>query len=376
MGTIRLLLALSVVAAHVGYPLLRGVSGQTAVQAFYIISGFYIAMALDGSYRRSVKTFWLNRGLRLFPVYWIVALLTLCYWLVTDPGYFDAIGALPGGAKLLLVISNIALLGQDWVMFTGVHNGITHFVANFRESDPQVWTLLLSPQAWSLGVELTFYASAPFIFRCRTLVVIALLAASLALRGVLIANGLSADPWSYRFFPTELALFLLGGMAYRGSKLWTVEQRQQKWATAIVIAMLVLYPAIKVPETVKNVIVVLVFAAFIPPIFDFSKSNRLDGFVGNLSYPLYISHWLVIMVAKRFFGAVDTFPLAAMTLAVSVAFALALSLAVDTPVQHVRARIREGQPQKPHALDGPRPALRVQPLSSTTEHGDQHSCTR
>jgi hypothetical protein len=40
-----------------------------------------------------------------------------------------------------------------------------------------------------------------------------LLAASLALRGVLIATGIGlGDPWTYRFFPTELALFLLGSL--------------------------------------------------------------------------------------------------------------------------------------------------------------------
>ncbi|EPR37113.1 hypothetical protein dsx2_1056 [Desulfovibrio sp. X2] len=53
MGVLRLFLALSVVAGHAqstvfGY---RGIPATYAVNCFFIISGFYMSMILNGKYR-------------------------------------------------------------------------------------------------------------------------------------------------------------------------------------------------------------------------------------------------------------------------------------------------------------------------------------
>src|SRR5450759_4624800 len=75
MGIIRVLLALSVVAAHFGGIWnLRFVGGQVAVQSFYIISGFYMSLILNEKYvgkNKSYKLFITNRFLRLYPIYWL-----------------------------------------------------------------------------------------------------------------------------------------------------------------------------------------------------------------------------------------------------------------------------------------------------------------
>ena len=67
MGIIRLLLALAVLLAHVENApafLLRFIPGSLAVQCFYIISGFYMALVLNGKYS-SKRDFYFNRFLRL-----------------------------------------------------------------------------------------------------------------------------------------------------------------------------------------------------------------------------------------------------------------------------------------------------------------------
>src|SRR5450759_1833879 len=83
MGIIRVLLALSVVAAHFGGIWnLRFVGGQVAVQSFYIISGFYMSLILNEKYvgkNKSYKLFITNRFLRLYPIYWTVLLLTIIF---------------------------------------------------------------------------------------------------------------------------------------------------------------------------------------------------------------------------------------------------------------------------------------------------------
>ena len=81
MGTLRFILALSVAYGHsgdfLGFPL---IPGDTAVQSFYAISGFYMALVLNEKYRPGSSTYFLfisNRFIRLFPVYATVLCLTL-----------------------------------------------------------------------------------------------------------------------------------------------------------------------------------------------------------------------------------------------------------------------------------------------------------
>jgi peptidoglycan/LPS O-acetylase OafA/YrhL len=51
MGILRFILALSVVIFHAGACWgVKMVQGQVAVQAFYLISGFYMALILNGKY--------------------------------------------------------------------------------------------------------------------------------------------------------------------------------------------------------------------------------------------------------------------------------------------------------------------------------------
>ena len=134
MGIIRLLLALSVVSGHLQFSSLGvGTTGQVSVQAFFLISGFYISMALCASYSRQVPQFWLNRALRLYPAYLLVAAAALVFEIASVPGFISAFASLPASATAILVLSNVLLFGQDWVMFLGVQHGSLHFFKSFTE---------------------------------------------------------------------------------------------------------------------------------------------------------------------------------------------------------------------------------------------------
>ena len=66
LGFFRVILAIAVVLTHsqslLGYTLL---GGELAVEAFYIISGFYMSMILNEKYS-SNYLFYTNRALRLY----------------------------------------------------------------------------------------------------------------------------------------------------------------------------------------------------------------------------------------------------------------------------------------------------------------------
>ena len=117
---------------------------------------------------------------------------------------------------LLLFGSQIVLLGSDLTQFFTLQNGSLSFIHDFNHGEGTLATGLVIPPAWTLEVEFAFYLVAPFIVRRSARAIAAVLFASLALRLILqFGFGLQDDPWSYRFFPSELAVFLVGALGYR-----------------------------------------------------------------------------------------------------------------------------------------------------------------
>lgn len=74
-----------------------------------------------------------------------------------------------------------------------------------------------------------------------------------------------------------------------------------------------------------------------PFLFNLTRRSRLDNMLGQLSYPVYLSHILVLEILTRTgVGRLDKGLVAAvLTLALSVA----LYLFVDRPIERIRTRI-------------------------------------
>ena len=104
MGYLRTLLAVTVVFAHSPYGSVF-VGGRYAVQIFYIISGFLIAHVLrtNAAYADPAK-FYINRALRIYPVYYVVVALTIAYAIAFDSSILDAYSQAPISANLMLVL--------------------------------------------------------------------------------------------------------------------------------------------------------------------------------------------------------------------------------------------------------------------------------
>lgn len=175
MGTIRFILACAVVIVHSGPVLgLKLTDGRTAVQGFYLLSGFCIAMVLrqkytgPGSYRLFVK----NRALRLFPLYWVVVIIGIVASLATGvllgewgrlAAWKDWFGVLDATTLTYLVTVNALLLGSETTLFMGlnVDVGSLFFASNFRDFEPELRSFLIVPPAWTLSVFFWFYLVAP-----------------------------------------------------------------------------------------------------------------------------------------------------------------------------------------------------------------------
>jgi peptidoglycan/LPS O-acetylase OafA/YrhL len=360
MGTIRVLLALAVIFSHTGSHVLVG--GEAALQCFYLISGFLISYILQNTAAYgNLRNFYLNRFLRIYPMYWAVALLTVMFYLLAFTLGIDhklqTLLSLPFSAQLTLITTNIVLFGQDAIMFMGLRENGLAFFLDYRASSPQLWTFLLVPQAWSLSVELTFYLCAPFILKNRT-ILYASLALSRIARGAAMVSGFGlADPWSYRFFPFELSLFLFGALAHqillpRVERLCDAVPRLENVAVAALLVMIVALPMAGDYYLLKKGFLLLVLTLALPFLFLFQKRNSWDRTIGELSYPIYICHWLMILILK--YGLkmlhleLPAPPLSTLSvIALSVMFSIGLNNVVAEPVDRLRKAIRGGSKQQP-----------------------------
>lgn len=352
MGLLRALLAIAVVFDHLpsggGFVF---VGGHHAVELFYLISGYLIAhvIATNASYKDPLR-FYLNRILRLYPIYYAVALLSLFAAILINPGFFDLYRNIPASADALLIFSNLFLIGQDWVMFSGINDGHLVATADFRQSDFPLHSGLLVPQAWTLGVELSFYALAPFVLRSKRMIFL-LLILSLSIKGFLFNIGLgSSDPWSYRFFPAELSLFLLGALSnqyllpfWRRVISSSGFRAIPRLGTYLVICLVVFYFLIPVKEPIKWPLLFSVFLLFLPLTFLYQGTSKIDQAIGELSYPIYICHLLVIRIISDMTERLNIsnhFVISCACLFMSIMFAYFLNRHIGDRIEQLRTKIR------------------------------------
>ena len=184
MGLLRTICALSVVFSHLG--IYTFVGARNAVQIFYIISGFLISYILvESKNYPNIKHFYFNRILRIYPIYYFVVFISLLIYPILDIKFFYIIEQTPIIVNIFLFISNFFIIGQDWIMFSGIKNNILIFSADFYKSEILLFEGLFIQQAWTLGLEITFYLIAPFILFNRK-IILTLLILSILLRIYLI----------------------------------------------------------------------------------------------------------------------------------------------------------------------------------------------
>jgi peptidoglycan/LPS O-acetylase OafA/YrhL len=343
MGLLRLFLAITVIAAHTGpSAVFTFVGGDLAVEVFFVISGFYMQLVLSSARYPTLSMFYLSRAMRLLPPYWLVAFLSL---LLAPAGWFMSLAAMGTAPTVYLTAANATLLMQDTTLFLQSVNHSVRFASSVASAEHPLYKFLLVAQAWSLSLEMYFYALVPALARLRTRYLIVLLVASLAARIIFYSVAFDQDPWTHRFFPFEIAMFVSGMLAYR-----YFSSRQiikfAKTATAIIWIYLLasgLFMA-DVPAVVRFVFP-LVVALFLPAIFSLSQRSSLDTRIGELSYPVYLVHLLILTYGINAFRA--TFPLFRdvpiffILTVLSIAAGYALLILVDRPIDRIRHLITE-----------------------------------
>jgi peptidoglycan/LPS O-acetylase OafA/YrhL len=302
MGALRLFLAAGVLTAHFGLFIkdygfdqpdgrwTLKIQGGHSVVLFYVVSGFLMSYVLAHKYKAGAHgalDFYRARFLRIFPLWWAV-LLVVVWSTVGWPEWFAT-------RSLWQAVSPIILFGSDWnIAF------LTYPQQNWQGFPAGAGV------GWTLGAELTFYILAPWLLRSRIAGIAALLA-SLLIRVVLSILFWRTQSllytWTYFFFPATLCFFLIGHVArlMYSSAIQLVREKQFNALSVVFLlcslCLSYVFPSYNLIEPVFYVSVIL-FALALPGIFALTKENFITNFLGDLTYPIYLtgelSTWLMI----------------------------------------------------------------------------------
>jgi len=367
MGCLRFILATSVVAAH-STPIfgLSFTGGLLAVQLFFIISGYYMALILESKYLNQPSGYQLfisNRFLRIFPNYLVVLVLSLGFYAVASiylkkpvdrlelwqqawtEGRFLPLG--------LIGLSHLTIIGQEfWSVpwFEPSSGFLLEPSGGGQGADATPgWRFLFVPQAWTIGVELTFYFLAPFLVRRSTRQIFLLIL--IGLFGRWCVSRFVSEPLSirmlYYLFPFHLHFFCFGILAFKFRDQMNRMPRLMFYVLAGILTGLIFFSA-NLKHGAIPWLAAGCLAVVLPGLFDATKNNKWDRTLGELSYPIYICHvfvkWLLLAVATviGFKGEVNGLIL----LIASVLLSWLLYSFVDRPIDRYRqnrlTRSRQG----------------------------------
>jgi len=296
---------------RLGAPWAPGSWGYYGVALFFVISGFVIFLSLQGS---SPRRFVLSRAIRLYPIYWVAAILT-----------FAVVTAvrLPGRQVTpLQALANLPLVEQLW------------------------GGAMIDPVYWTLAIEGVFYLVVGVLYfsgalRGRALpvtlllwlVVVTAIGGTARVLGLAVGQGFAAG---FLLAVDWMPLFVLGICFYL---LWSGTLRLVVGITAalaIVAAMLTLSdPRLTV---VLPMIGALMAVALWGP--QHLLGNRALSHLGEVSYPLYLTHQNLGYVVLLLLASLNLPRLVGITLTGVVALLLATTLTflVDRPLRRFLRR--------------------------------------
>lgn len=341
--------------------------GWTGVDLFFVLSGFLISGLLFTEFERSgkldVKRFWLRRGLKIWPSYFLtygVAMLATAVW-----------------------------TGDFGILISRIPNYV--FIQNYM--DPAIrWT-----HSWSIAIEEHFYFGLPLllIFLARkkftNLPSIALVVCLSVLLQRVLLFLLTDMNWANFYYPSHLRIdslccgVLLGYFYQYRRELF---MRIGRFWPAFVAASPILVLAYLFPlersafsYTVGFTVFYLLFggwvvAARVHPEFGKTGPQRLLAWMGVYSYTIYLAHSVVyelpgsqslrLMFVSQFGAGADR----VLFLVSSILLGVFISHAVERPFLRLRAKwlpiIPKSAPPEDHThlvLVDPFPARGLSQLS-------------
>jgi peptidoglycan/LPS O-acetylase OafA/YrhL len=318
MGYYRLILALLVTASHAGLAIGRFNLGEIAVVSFFLMSGYVMTALIDRHYRdlRRVGHFYLDRALRLYPQFLVYSLA-------------------------MIAAAEIFGLRHQWMpappTLTSDFAQLTMLPLAFSERFPN----MLLPQAWSLGLELMFYAVFPFFLIPGERMMAAYASGLVFLFA--FCGRISADWFAYRLLPGVLFVFILGSWVRKPE----IRLGRAPLALGYALAVAALVVALTIwPRRTSVCDMLIGLVAGLPIVYGLSRARIggwWDGLAGDLSYGVFLNHMLLLPILERLLPDAS----AGLRFAVVTPISIALSYMTFQCIERPAIAWRRGLRDKP-----------------------------
>lgn len=281
MDGLRGIAAMAVVLLH-SFKDRGGVpNGQLAVDLFFILSGFVIAFSYDDKLARGMTAgeFLTRRFIRLYPMLLIGA---------------------AGGIVIALIHNRISPASAYPIGSLAIAGGLSLLVLPyFGTGVPDDKAFPFNPPIWSLSFEIFANIGYALFRRWLNIPVLVVLTVggviAIGLLGPLDGGSRANFSWGV---PRVISGFFGGVLLY---KLWRDHKLPRIGANVLVLGVLITAIFIA-PIAIGGWVYAPVFAMLWLTVMAAANSapsrfDKISSFMGEASYPIYLSHWLTLYIA-------------------------------------------------------------------------------
>lgn len=354
MGALRLWLAIIVTLEHFGWSGSQVISGELAVNLFFTISGYYMALVLSTRYpatRSGLLQFYTARYLRLWPAYIVTFVILLLF--VRPMLSIAAFAPITQAYVWFVSTTMVGYESLQWFMVDRAAGAVTVAKTVEMGSDG-LMTLDMLPymrHMWSIGIEIVFYALAPLFARDfrRTLIALAISVVAYAV----VSTSLDFyHPIRIRSIGGYAPFFVLGVAAYHVAQQPWAARVLPKWPVSsypitltLTAAMVLSFMALHEGGILHPVVIATALAIVIPGLFAASRKFAFDRSIGELSYPMYVAHWPIASLLLRQHSGDPAWTVA--VVALSLLAGIALQVLVVLPVERIRVQFTNPEEAAP-----------------------------
>jgi len=288
LGTLRFILAWFVMLSHLPFsPFSKGFNGGvSSVILFYFISGylmFFSFSKIEFNGFKKVMFFFLKRVFRLFPLYLIVLFLTIL--LIKIYHHSDLIPLLNQNLTLKKIFLNAVMILNNYVFPPfEIHSLLPH---------------PLIPPTWSLSTEWHFYLLVPlmfFLLNRYKKVFYFIFIVSLIFELYAFSKVSYSDVFGYRYIFGVLWIFLAGFLF--------AKEGYNRFLKIIYFLLLGYFLFFGFKFSGHAYMKEILFAVFFLPFIKIIKDLefKYDYFLGQLSYPIFISHFFIFYFVEHIFS--------------------------------------------------------------------------
>ena len=337
LGLYRFILALNVALFHLFD---AAAIGPYAVFSFFILSGFLMTLIMHQSYgysKSGLKKYLINRGLRLFPVYWALLIVTI-------------------SIVILVGKENAATFHSAMTIPNTISEWLSNIFLMFIGEYPIDVTPRLAPATWALSIELFFYLLIGLgISKTRKL---SLLWLSISVLYAIYFNFTEHLGLGYGSLLSASLPFAMGACTYHYKEaiyeMITSSKLQIILVTCFVANLLIATNGHLIVQTseawklgficrLANLILSLFMTVLLFK-HDKALNNTFTRLLGDMSYPVYIFHWAGALLTAYLLNSGYNKPLSIWVFLLGLILTLVISLITDrliaTPVEILRKRIK------------------------------------